>query len=65
MNFIAHDIDSGMPTERLLEKYKDKGLTEKLLATYRLELNFIIDNPDVSDEAREEYVRNLNRTYEK
>jgi hypothetical protein len=61
MNSLSVDIASWETTEKLLKKYPT--LTEKNLARYRLELNHLLDNPDVPDDAVEHYVANLDKTY--
>ena len=61
MNSISVDIASWTPTEKLLQKYQT--LTTDLLARYRLELNSLLDNPEVSDDQVENYVSTLDKTY--
>lgn len=61
MNSISVDIASWTPTEELLKKYPT--LTTDLLARYRLELNSLLDNPEVSDDQVENYVSTLDKTY--
>lgn len=61
MNSISVDIASWETTEKLLAKYPT--LTTELLARYRLELNSLLDNPEVSDDQVENYVSTLDKTY--
>lgn len=62
MNSISIDIASWSQTEELLKKYPT--LTTDLLARYRLELNSLLDNPEVPDADFEHYITNLDRTYQ-
>lgn len=61
MNSISIDIASWSQTEELLKKYPK--LTTELLARYRLELNSLLDNPEVPDADFEHYISNLDNTY--
>ena len=61
MNSLSVDIAAWTPDEKLFQTYPT--LTKPLLDRYRLELNHLLDNPDVPDDALEHYINNLDRTH--
>ncbi len=61
MKSLSIDIAAWTHDEKLFQTYPT--LTKPLLDRYRLELNWLLDNPDVPDNAVEQYVANLDNTY--